>query len=138
MFTGFKAYCLIKKEGEKDKEIVITEQNNFFDETLKRTCATNWHQVDKENLKTLELWWHDERKAIVEDKPKEFEWVFFHTGSMASSDPGPVIISRTVGYKKPSKAPHAGEDIHYFTVDEITGEFTYSETIYIPNPAAHK
>ena len=129
MFTGFKAYCLID-----DKEVIITEQDNFFDESLQRNCATNWHQVEKTKLKILELWWHDKRKAVVNEKSEEAEWVFFHTGSISSADPVPVVVSRTIGYKQPSKKSHAGEDVHYFTVEETTGEFTYSETIYIPDP----
>lgn len=106
-FTGFKA---IYADGE-----VIEEKNDFFDPELKRTCATNWHQVDQKKLHTLELWWKGERKAMISKDliPNITSWIFFHTGSQDSTGQRKVL-SRTIGSR------NGFTDINV-TMDEETG-----------------
>ena len=112
-FTGFIA----RYNGDE----CVIELNNYFDNGLKKTCATNWHSVDKAKVMALEIWWHGECKAklpLPEDEAKA-EWKFFHSGGLVLGEKSPVLTSRTIGVK-------AGRFEKLYTVDEKTGELKTS------------
>lgn len=106
-FTGFIA-CY-----ENGK--YLKEENNFQDKDINKTCATNWHKVDKTYLSELEIWWHSKFKGRISKKnyPTLFKWVFYHTG-ISDFNKGFSIYSRTIGC-----IDNSGE--HLITVREISG-----------------
>lgn len=107
-FTGFVA---LYPSGEQ-----ILEMTNFFDPTLCKICATNWHHVDQEKLCKLEAWWHGKLKLTLNRDHQDIKsWVFNHSGSIDSASNTTKIISRRYGYRN---------DIQKFEVEinEETGD----------------
>jgi hypothetical protein len=108
--TGFLA---------KYKDGTTLEQKTFyFDEALNKECATNWHDVDKSKLSSLELFWKGSYKISVDlaDNPEMLpeDWFFSCTGTADISGSNPKIIARNIGFRKNGV-------LLVFTVDEETG-----------------
>lgn len=108
-FTGFIAYY---KNGR-----IIKEKNFFFNNKLNRVCATNWYEIDKNQLIQLDLWWNGEKKERIKKHPDIQNWIFYHTGQSDSN--GYSILSRSIGYSGPR-----GQYIA--SIDEKTGEYSVS------------
>ena len=91
-FTGFIAYYL---DGDP-----VRETTDFFDPSLGKICATNWHHVDQERLYKLEAWWQGRlRLTLSKDYQDIKSWIFNHAGSIDSANNTTKIISRRYGYR---------------------------------------
>ena len=109
-FTGFKATY---QDGS-----TIVEKENFFSKKLGKKCMTNWAEIDKENLKRIELYWKGIPTAAIDkaDYPNLLasDWYFFHTGFMDISDRKIKTQSRCIGYKEDGI-------VTIFSIDEGSG-----------------
>lgn len=106
-FTGFVAYYQDSPS--------VREEENYYDSSLGRVCATNWHTLNKDLVTSLEIWWKGKKKDTIRKRDHtDFQgWVFFHTGYIENGMT--KTVSRTIGVKKSS-------GMYMFTVDEETGE----------------
>jgi hypothetical protein len=95
-FTGFIAHY---NNGKS-----VKEKEDYFSKLLKKVCATNWAEVDKEKLVALELVWKNQSKINIniKDYPhiKPSDWFFTQTAFFEMKSRKTVIISRNIGYKK--------------------------------------
>lgn len=96
---------------------IIPEKNNFYDSQLKKICATNWHQINKEKLQRLELWWKGYCRAKIDNIHNIKEWIFYHTAIYDSSMHKSVTLSRTIGYIDKSGA-------YTYTILESNGDLS--------------
>lgn len=118
-YTGFLAHY--------DDGRVIKERENYHSKKLKRKCATNWLEINKDKLTALELVWHGQSKAKIEKEcPKESDrgtlkpsqWFFSHYGYMDLSKRQIVVVARNIGYVKDGV-------VNMISVNELTGVVTY-------------
>jgi len=118
-FTGF---VIIYDDGSK-----IYEKENYFSKKLNKKCATNWAEIDKSKISSLELHWKGACKALINKIPtndpvKKLEakdWFFSHRGYQDMGTRKIKVISRNIGY--------INDNILYITsVLEDTGEITRS------------
>jgi hypothetical protein len=100
-FTGFIAYYANGR--------LIKERESFFSKKLNKDLATNWAEIDKEQLISLELVWRDEPKARIDKKPsssgfnksKEIapaNWFFSQKGYMNMGTRKIQVVARNIGY----------------------------------------
>lgn len=100
-FTGFIAHY--------DGGRVIKEKENFFSKKLNKKCATNWAEINKKKLKTLELSWKGIIKARIDRDPANKsdapykhltpdQWFFSQSGFLDLSTKKVVVVSRNIGY----------------------------------------
>ena len=91
-FTGFIAYY---PDGDP-----VREMTDFFDPSLDKICATNWHHVDQDKLCKLEAWWQGKLKLTLSKDHQDIKsWIFNHSGSIDSASNTTKIISRRYGYR---------------------------------------
>lgn len=118
-FTGF---VITYSDGSK-----VYEKENYFSKRLNKKCATNWAEIDKSRISSLELFWNGTSKAIVhkvntddpEIKLEAKDWFFSHRGYLDMGTRKIKVISRNIGYIK--------DNILYITsIAEDTGEITRS------------
>ena len=109
-YTGFIAYY--------DNNIIVKEKENYFSKKLKKKCATNWAEIDKNRLVALELLWHGQSKIKIsrEEHPhiKSDDWFFTHSGMFNMKNRNVTVISRNIGFKKDNI-------IQVYSVEEETG-----------------
>lgn len=114
-FTGFIVHY---EDGRK-----VREKENFFSQTLKKVCATNWTEINKELIIKIELYWNGEKKIDVtkEEFPniKADDWYFSHRGCYDMSSRQIKILSRNIGYREKGL-------LNIFSVMEDTGEIRIS------------
>jgi len=95
-FTGFLAHY---KDGS-----VVKEKNHYYSSKLKKECATNWHEIDKSQLVSLELLWGGESKIkiSIEEYPaiKPSDWFFSHYEYFDLKNRNVIVISRNIGISK--------------------------------------
>lgn len=100
-FTGFLATY---SDG------VVYEKESFYSSKLKKHCATNWDEINKDKLVSLELYWRGVPKVKVckNPDPKEnlgyteleaSQWFFSQTGSLDMAGHKVKVVSRNIGYK---------------------------------------
>ena len=106
--TGFVAYY---RSGQTVYEL------NQYKDASGRLRATNWSEVNLEEVDLLELWWHGAPVTglLKTDLEVFSSWVFFHTG--ISDGKESRIQSRSIGFM-------AGGSRYLVTVDEKTGRLT--------------
>jgi hypothetical protein len=114
-FTGFVIiYC----NGNK-----IYEKENYFSKKLNKKCATNWAEIDKNKIASLELHWRGDCKATISKVPSDNhsnmieanDWFFSHRGYLNMGTRKVVIIARNIGYIE-------NNILHITSVVEETGE----------------
>ena len=118
-FTGF---LITYESGSK-----IYEKENYFSKKLNKKCATNWAEIDKSKISSLELLWNGESKAIIHKKASDVhtkdlgasDWYFSHKAYLNMGDRKVVIISRNIGYIEDNI-------LHITSVQEKTGEISMS------------
>jgi len=78
----------------------VQEKNNFWSERHQKVSATNWLDIDKDRIKTLQLFWKGKvRVSLCKEDCSPEKWWFSHTGSLQTSgDSRVVIVSRNIGY----------------------------------------
>lgn len=78
----------------------MQEKNNFWSERHQKVSATNWLDIDKDRIKTLQLFWKGKvRVSLCKEDCSPEKWWFSHTGSLQTSgDSRVVIVSRNIGY----------------------------------------
>jgi hypothetical protein len=114
-FTGF-----IVKYDNGNK---IYEKENYFSKKLNKKCATNWAEIDKSKISSLEIHWRgtcmatiykvssDTHSNILEAK----DWFFSHRGYLDMGTRKIIIIARNIGYIE-------NNILHITSVVEDTGE----------------
>jgi hypothetical protein len=109
-FTGFIAYY---KDGRS-----VQEKENYFSKKLKKICATNWAEIDKEKLVALELLWRGQSiiKINKTDCPgmTPNDWFFTQSAIFEMKNRKLTILSRNIGYKK-------GNTTQIYSVEESSG-----------------
>lgn len=97
-------------------------ERNWYTDSQNRIRATNWSEVNLDQVIRLELWWRGEPRAIfdLENLEKISEWIFFHTG--ISEGKKSSIQSRSIGFT-------AGGERYLATVDEKTGHLTNTSAL---------
>lgn len=117
--TGF---VVIYADGTK-----IVEKENYFSRKLNKKCATNWAEIDKSKIASLQLYWRGELKETIQKTPSDthsneleaIDWFFSHKGYMDMASRSVKIISRNIGYIQDNI-------IHITSVMEETGELLRS------------
>lgn len=117
--TGF---VVIYVDGTK-----IVEKENYFSRKLNKKCATNWAEIDKSKIASLQLYWRGELKETIQKTPSDthsneleaIDWFFSHKGYMDMASRSVKIISRNIGYIQDNI-------IHITSVMEETGELLRS------------
>lgn len=117
--TGF---VVIYVDGTK-----IVEKENYFSRKLNKKCATNWAEIDKSKIASLQLYWRGELKETIQKSPSDThsnelearDWFFSHKGYMDMASRSVKIISRNIGYIQDNI-------IHITSVMEETGELLRS------------
>jgi len=100
-FTGFIAHY--------NNGTSIKEKENFFSKKLNKQCATNWAEINKEKLISMELYWKGEFKAKILKIPEKKDdvpytilnpdqWFFSHSGYMDMNTRTIKVVSRNIGY----------------------------------------
>lgn len=109
-FTGFVAYY-----GEKK---AIREKENYLDKSTNQKKATNWSEIDKNRLTSLELVWNDASKIRIDKKDhpdiKPEDWFFSQHAFHDMANQELSIVKRNIGYKKDGV-------LQVYSVDEKTG-----------------
>lgn len=95
-FTGFIATY---SNGKK-----VRQKEDYISRKLKKKMATNWAEIDKYKLQSLELVWNGESKIKIDKKEyphiKPDDWFFSHTAIFDMDKQKIVIVGRNIGYKK--------------------------------------
>jgi len=86
----------------------VKERENYFSTKLNKKCATNWSEIDKENLVALELIWNDNSKfkltiEDIKEKHPDFvpsDWFFSQSGYFDMHSRKITVVSRNIGYIK--------------------------------------
>lgn len=118
-FTGF---VVIYDNGSK-----IYEKENYFSKILNKKCATNWGEIDKSKISSLELHWRGECKASITKAPSDIhknelsakDWFFSHRGYLDMGTRKIRVISRNIGYIEDNI-------LHITSIVEETGEILRS------------
>ena len=99
----------------------VVFEHNFWPDDQGHLRATNWSEVNLDDLDILQLWWKGTPVAILAKPDLEsFKWVFFHTG--ISDGKSTRIQSRSIGFDTP-------QGRYLMTVDEETGEIIDSSAL---------
>lgn len=95
-FTGLVAHY---SEGS-----TVEEKNYFYSEKLQKRCATNWAELDLDQVVALELYFNGVSKVKVSKTENPDigpqDWFFSHTGIADMTGGDPKTIQRNIGYKK--------------------------------------
>jgi len=114
-FTGFIAHY--------SNGVSIKEKENYLSKSLKKTCATNWSEIDKNKLVALELVWNDQSKITIDTTNyphiKPTDWFFTQTAFFDMKSRKVVILSRNIGFKKDNIT-------QIYSVEESTGRLVPS------------
>lgn len=110
-FTGFIAYY---NNGK-----FVREKENYLSQTLHKTCATNWAEIDKEQLIALELHWNGQSIVRV-DKANNpditsNDWFFTQSAIFDMTNKKLVVLDRNIGYTKKDGTTQV------YSVNEATG-----------------
>lgn len=99
-YTGFVAHY---NSGR-----IIKEREDFFSKKLNRKCSTNWAEIDRDKLVSLELFWQDILKAHIDKIPIEesfnkialqpTDWFFSQNGCFNLTSRKITVIARNIGY----------------------------------------
>lgn len=108
----------------------IVEKENYFSKRLDKKCATNWAEIDKSKIASLQLYWRGELMETIQKSPSEThsneleakDWFFSHKGYMDMASRSVKIISRNIGYTE-------NNIIHITSVMEDTGEILRSTRV---------
>lgn len=123
-FTGF---IVTYENGSK-----IYEKNDYFSKMLNKKCATNWAEIDKSKIASLELHWEGVCKATINKAPSPDthsneltakDWFFSHRGYLDMGVRKVVILSRNIGYVE-------NGILYLISVIQKTGEVTRSMRPY--------
>lgn len=114
-FTGF---LITYSNGSK-----IFEKENYFSKRLNKKCATNWGEVDKSQISSIELLWRGESKARIDKAPSDLhdkeltakDWFFSQRAYFDMVNRKTILISRNIGYIEDNI-------IHIISVVEDSGE----------------
>lgn len=106
-----------------DDDSKVFEINDYYNKRLKRKCATNWVDIDKNRIKTLQLYWCGDLKVQINKSSPDVhknileaeDWFFSHKGYFDTSENKIKIISRNIGYKEDNL-------LYVYSVMEDTGE----------------
>jgi len=109
-FTGFIAHY---SDGNQ-----VKEKNNYYSKKAGCKKATNWHEVDKDKITALELFWKGESKIKIDKSEHAHitsaDWFFSHFGCLDMENHQTKVISRNIGFVK-------GDIINIYCVLEDTG-----------------
>jgi len=102
----------------------ILEKNNFWSTKQNKRLATNWSEIPRKGISSLELFW----KGIssIEIKKSEVqpeEWFFSHTGmiDLSTGSDQPVTLSRNIGFIKDGVK-------NIYRVSEETGSVSFESS----------
>jgi len=118
-FTGF---VVTYDNGAK-----IYQKENYFSKKLNKKCATNWSEIDKSKISSIELYWKGESKARIDKAPSNFhkkeltakDWFFSHRGYLDMGTRKIIVIARNIGFIEDNI-------LHLITVIEHSGEISRS------------
>ncbi len=114
-FNGFVAWY---NDGKIEQE-----REDYFSKTLNKQCSTNWAEINKDKLTTLELIWQNDSKIKIDIKDyphiKPSDWFFSQTAYFDMKFRKKVLVSRNIGYKKDNI-------IQVYSVEEGTGVLSSS------------
>lgn len=134
---------LQKGELQKDKQIFskgfvatyttgnkVFEKNDYFSRKLNKKCATNWAEIEKDKLVSLELYWDSKSIIKIDKAPSEMhkfeltpkDWFFSHKGYLDMGTQKVNIISRNIGYIE-------NGILNVFSVMEGSGELIISTRV---------
>jgi hypothetical protein len=97
---------------------IVKEKENYTNKKLQKKCATNWSEIDKNQLVALELLWHG--KSIIKIDKKDYphikpeDWFFTQTGIFELKDRKVKVLARNIGFNK-------DKIIQVYSVEEETG-----------------
>jgi len=95
-FTGFVAYY---SDGNK-----VEEKNNYISKKAGCKKSTNWHEVDRDKITALELFWNGESKIKIDKSDYPYlspgDWFFSHYGCLNMSTHETTVVSRNIGFIK--------------------------------------
>jgi len=115
-YTGFVAHYTNGR--------VVYERENYDSKKLKKKCATNWAEIDRNKLVAMEMFWHGQLKARIEKDPSSdpnrknilgpSEWFFSQKGYFDMGTRKITVVARNIGYVQDGI-------IHITSVVEKTG-----------------
>jgi len=119
IFTGF---IVIYDNGAR-----VYEKENYFSKKLNKKCATNWAEIDKSKISSIELHWKGELKAFIDKAPSDShknelnanDWFFSHRGYLDMGTRKVNVIARNIGFIEDGM-------VHIITVIETSGETSRS------------
>jgi hypothetical protein len=117
--TGF---VVTYEDGTK-----IIEKENYFSKKLNKKCATNWAEIDKSKIASLQIYWRGELMETIQKSPSDThtnqleanDWFFSHKGYMDMASRSVKIISRNIGFIE-------NNILHITSIMEDTGEIIRS------------
>lgn len=102
----------------------LLEKNHYFCPRQNKNLATNWSEIPKSNIESLELRWEGSPVIKLEaiDIEGSYEWLFSHTGcvDMSTGSTKPRVLSRNIGYIQDGVKK-------IYRVDEKTGMLNFEE-----------
>jgi hypothetical protein len=82
----------------------VEEKNDYISQIAGCKKSTNWHEIDKDKITALELFWNGESKIKIDKSSYPHigpsDWYFSHYGSLDMSTHKNIVISRNIGYIK--------------------------------------
>jgi len=98
---GFSGFVAVYDDGTR-----VPERENYHSEKLRKKMATNWLEIDKARLVSLELFWRGRKMSSISklDHPDitPTDWFFSHTGCLDISTHAIHVVARNIGYKDKS------------------------------------
>jgi len=95
---GFSGFVAIYDDGTR-----VLERENYHSEKLRKKMATNWLEIDRARLASLELYWRGQMMSSIgkADHPdiSPPDWFFSHTGCLDVSTHSIRVVARNIGYK---------------------------------------
>lgn len=118
-FTGF---IVTYDNGAK-----VYEKENYLSKILNKKCATNWGEIDKSKISSLELYWRGECKVSITKSSSDIhknelsakDWFFSHRGYFDMGNRKINVIARNIGYIEDNI-------MHITSIVEETGEILRS------------
>ena len=119
---SFSGFLVTYENGSK-----IYEKENYYSKKLNKKCATNWPEIDKSKISSLELLWRGESKVTITRSPSELhkkelsakDWFFSQRAYFDMTNRKTILISRNIGYVE-------DDIIHITSIMEKTGEISRS------------
>ena len=110
-----------------EARVKVLEEENFFSIKLNKKCSSNWSEIDKSTINSLELFWCGTPKVKIERSSSSThkydltakDWFFSQKGCIDMGTQEVKIISRNIGYKEEGL-------LHIFSILEGTGELILS------------